>query len=444
MASPLYAQSTGYTVLDLSPDEVSSSSAAAINDAGIVAGLSEYSRLTRAAYTRSGTPFLWVRGLDFGISAATGVNAAGELTGYMQTSSNPWTIRPFRYSDARGVEILGSLGGDSYGVGINRWGHVVGWSYTDAGFTTHAFLSKPGQPMQDLGTLNGDGSSFAAAINDAGQIALHSSSHDGRWLAFRLTPGWEVQDVGTPQDASTFAAAINASGQVVGRMNRISVGAHAFRYTDGRGLEDLHTVSGGSSAAENINDAGTVVGYLFLPGAPAAHAFVYTDADGMLDLNTLIDPASGWVLNVASGINNAGEIVGQGRYRDDPKPRAFKLTPRPFDSTPPEITAATADRAVLWPANLQMVPITLTVAASDNLDPAPRCRIASMTSSELVDSGATQQTGDLTLALRAERNGWGSGRTYRIGVTCTDAAGNGANVDVDISVPHDKPGGQEE
>jgi probable HAF family extracellular repeat protein len=441
-ASALSAQSTGYTIQDLSPDETSSSSAVAINDDGIIAGSSEASRITRAVHTRSGTPFFWVPGLQFIASAASGVNAGGDLTGYMQVTTDPWRVDAFRYTAAGGVVSLGGLGGDSYGVAINRWGHVVGWSYYGSTSDAHAFLAKPGQSMQDLGTLSGAGSSFAAGINDAGQIALHSQTGEGRWLAFRLTPGWEQQDVGTPPDASTFAAGINASGQVVGRMIRPGVGTRAYRYTDGVGLEDLHTTAGGTSAAEGINDAGTVVGYLFAPGASTAHAFVYTDGEGMVDLNTRIDPRAGWVLNVASGINSAGEIVGQGRYGADPKPRAFKLTPRPLDVTAPEITAAVADRAYLWPANLQMIPVTISVSVTDDLDPAPLCRIVSVTSSELVDGAATQLTGDLTLALRAERYGSGDGRTYRVGVTCTDATGNTANADVDIRVPHDRPAGQ--
>jgi len=162
----------------------------------------------------------------------------------------------------------------------------------------------------------------------------------------------------------------------------------------------------------------------------------------MIDLNTRIDPSAGWVLNVASGINSAGEIVGQGHYAADPRPRGFKLTPLPPDVTAPTITAAVSNPTYLWPANLQMVPVAITVSVTDDFDPAPRCRIVSVTSSELVDGAATQVTGDLTLTLRAERYGAGTGRIYRVGVTCTDATGNSANADVDVRVPHDRPAGE--
>jgi probable HAF family extracellular repeat protein len=47
----------------------------------------------------------------------------------------------------------------------------------------------------------------------------------------------------------------------------------------------------------------------------------------MLDLNKLIPPNSGWELDVANGINDAGEIVGYGT-RNGTNLRAFLLTPQ--------------------------------------------------------------------------------------------------------------------
>ena len=225
----------------------------------------------------------------------------------------------------------------------------------------------------------------------------------------------------------------------VGRMDRTGVGTHAFRFTDGIGLQDIHTLGAGGSAAYGINDAGAVVGYAFT-GEPRPHAFLYTDADGMVDLNTRIDAGSGWVLNMALGINSAGEIVGQGTYQGDVNLRAFKLTPR-RDVTPPVIAAATADPASLWPANLRMVMVTIAVSVTDDQDPAPTCRISGVTSSEPTTPDAVQVTGDLTLNLRAERTGLNGGRTYYVAVACSDASGNSASTTVPVGVPHDQSGG---
>jgi probable HAF family extracellular repeat protein len=47
----------------------------------------------------------------------------------------------------------------------------------------------------------------------------------------------------------------------------------------------------------------------------------------MMDLNTLIDPLSGWTLNIANDINDTGWIVGYGTVGG--KTHAFLLTPEP-------------------------------------------------------------------------------------------------------------------
>ena len=42
------------------------------------------------------------------------------------------------------------------------------------------------------------------------------------------------------------------------------------------------------------------------------HAFFADVTGSMVDLNTLIDPASGWLLMDARGINDSGQITGFG------------------------------------------------------------------------------------------------------------------------------------
>jgi hypothetical protein len=46
----------------------------------------------------------------------------------------------------------------------------------------------------------------------------------------------------------------------------------------------------------------------------------------MQDLNKMISPRSGWVLLQANGINDAGQIVGDGLFHG--QSHAFLLTPR--------------------------------------------------------------------------------------------------------------------
>jgi poly(beta-D-mannuronate) lyase len=121
----------------------------------------------------------------------------------------------------------------------------------------------------------------------------------------------------------------------------------------------------------------------------------------------------------------------------------FNVTVR--DTTSPDIQSVTPSRAELWPVNHKMVPITLTVVSRDAVDPAPLTRIVSVTSNEPVNGpgdGNTaadwEITGPLTLNLRAERSGIGSGRVYTITVESTDNTGNLSRTTTSVTVPHNR------
>jgi hypothetical protein len=118
------------------------------------------------------------------------------------------------------------------------------------------------------------------------------------------------------------------------------------------------------------------------------------------------------------------------------------------DSVPPVIRKLVARPSSLWPPNHKMVPVEVTPTVVDVCDARPRCRIASVGSSEPV-TGKGDNTrpdwrvaGDLSLDLRAERAGGGSGRLYTITVECRDASGNASAGKVFVSVPHDQGGGR--
>jgi len=112
------------------------------------------------------------------------------------------------------------------------------------------------------------------------------------------------------------------------------------------------------------------------------------------------------------------------------------------DCEPPVVHSVGATPDVLWPPNHRMQPITLRVSASDNCG-STRARILSVTSSESAevdDRGQTapdwEITGDLTLNLRAERSGNGTGRVYTVTVQCTDDSGNSSTAQTHVTVPH--------
>jgi probable HAF family extracellular repeat protein len=281
-----------------------SSDAAALDSAGDVVG---------SASTSSGThPFLFHNGVlsDLGIAsgfnfnsgAATGVsvvspnsNPVVEVVGQFNGGSRRQAFsRAFLWQQNGGFTVLGTLGGQSASAtGINIKGLIVGSSLTASG-QNHAFVWQNGT-MSDLGTLPGGAFSSAAAINDAGAIA--GSSDDGNSVSHAVIFQNGVIDLGVPSDFT-------------------------------------------SSSANALNNAGVVVGAASAGGYRAvSHAFVAQNGS-ITDLNRLIPGNSGpWVLQTATGVNDAGEIVGTGTYNGTE--RAFLLTP----TTQPTVPAVPIDLA---------------------------------------------------------------------------------------------------
>jgi hypothetical protein len=107
------------------------------------------------------------------------------------------------------------------------------------------------------------------------------------------------------------------------------------------------------------------------------------------------------------------------------------------NTTPPTVCKLTATPNSIWPPNHKMIPVTITGTASGSCNPAS-CRIVSVSSNEKTEPGDWVITGNLTVNLRADRSGKGSGLIYTITVQCTDAAGNISTSTVTVSVAHDQ------
>lgn len=110
--------------------------------------------------------------------------------------------------------------------------------------------------------------------------------------------------------------------------------------------------------------------------------------------------------------------------------------------------APLASKYILWPPNHKMVDIAIQANAADNSGCVSITNV-DVLSSEPPDTDGDGNTipdftdpvvdGDLiTLQLRSERAGGGSGRTYSIVIEATDCAGNSTTAIVEISAPHDK------
>lgn len=107
---------------------------------------------------------------------------------------------------------------------------------------------------------------------------------------------------------------------------------------------------------------------------------------------------------------------------------------------PPDCSAVTAGSSVLWPPNNKMRLITLT-GATDPEGEAVTTTITGVTQDEQLDQGTPDAeagpAGD-SVYLRAERDGKGDGRVYRIAYTATDGSGGTCSGVVVVGVPHDQ------
>jgi hypothetical protein len=117
------------------------------------------------------------------------------------------------------------------------------------------------------------------------------------------------------------------------------------------------------------------------------------------------------------------------------------IKPTSADTTPPTITGMPAAGCNLWPPNHKLVQVA-TVTAADTGSGLASFTITG-TSNEPLDNDpdiviTPNGPGSLTIQLRAERLGTGTGRTYTLTASATDVAGNNATVTSTCTVPHDQ------
>jgi probable HAF family extracellular repeat protein len=200
------------------------------------------------------------------------------------------------------------------------------------GFGTHLtcspFLWQDGGMIQ-LPTLGGN-NGVATAINNRGEVsgfAENSIPDPGcpapQVLEFEPVV-WEkgvihkLPTFGGDPDGITYL--INDNGEVVGgsgtcaTFNRNSLNnllpVHALLWEKGKAT-DLGNLGGqtgqaGGNVAYGINNQGQVVGNSDLPDDTTFHAFLWTKRTGMQDLGTL----SGDVASLSISINDVGTVVG--------------------------------------------------------------------------------------------------------------------------------------
>ncbi len=204
-----------------------------------------------------------------------------------------------------------SVGQDSGGA---KGTYAVAYSLRSNGYLTRVPLLPP-KGTSWVGTATG--------INDAGEIVgfeILPKGAGGRAVRFYQNGPAQVLPVGAT-GASTSAQAINVYGDVIG-----NAGSQAYLYKNNRVtyLPRPPGETAGNAVAYAINASDEIVGDIVT--ATGSTAFLYVNGKSY-DLNSLLAPKSGWTITHAAGINDAGQIIGNGNDAAVPAGGSFSMKP---------------------------------------------------------------------------------------------------------------------
>lgn len=410
-----------------------------IDAAGTVVGQSDSPDGPRGFRAAPGLPAVGLPGLGGPYAAACGINAAGQIAGYginpsfqqhafrIETDNTVTPIVPFEgpagSGYACGIDASGRVGGRATSAGAFRAftfesgspvnvdtfvtslestveslvsGTAVGWFMSSADGMPHAFVNTAGGSA-DLNTLITPGTGwqldYAFAVNASGSIA-GVGRLNGQPRAFRLT---RVESGDTTAPTIT---ALSASPSTIAPPNlamvTVDISASATDDRDPAPVCSVTGIDGHGAPATDFMVTGTLSGWVRARGG-ATYTFAVSCAD-----------LAG---NAATG--SVDVVV-------------------PPDTTAPVIHSLAATPSTIWPPNGALVPVTLSVSATDDVDAAPSCAISSIGVVPTSGPDDYATTGPLSAKVRAV-----GGRTYTLAVTCRDTAGNHASSAVAVVVPPD-------
>jgi probable HAF family extracellular repeat protein len=257
--------------------------------------------------------------------SASGIIVGGSENGLIDPLLGVPENRGVMWTRNGNIIDLGTLegGNESFAAAVNNRGQVAGWAANTIPdsfsigcifvcFTTQtrAFVWRDGV-VRDLGTLGGP-DALTQAINERGQIIgisyISSIPNPDSGIPTIDPFLWEngtMVDIGSLGGTFGGANFINNRGEVVGISNLPGDTTH-HPFLWSRGiLKDLGTLGGVSGEAYWINDSGDVVGRADLSGSSSHHAFLWKNGV-MTDLG-LISP---WPCSTAVSVNLSDQTVG--------------------------------------------------------------------------------------------------------------------------------------
>jgi len=232
--------------------------------------------------------------VDLGVNtSAAAINDAGQVAGS--------TNHAFLYQNGILID-LGTLAGGSWTLaeGLSGNGDVAGYGDTAVGI--RGFVWVPGEGLEELGTLGG-GSSYGMSVDDAGRAAGSAAVtggylHAAEWLNGAAT------DLGTLGGNNSYAYGINDAGMIVGySWTGGNVTTHGFIVVNGV-MIDLNSLLPAAdngwviTAAYGINDEDQIAGEALYGGV--AHAVLLNDppaAPAFNNLGSAVPEPATWLLS---------------------------------------------------------------------------------------------------------------------------------------------------
>ncbi|HSI36270.1 MAG: hypothetical protein ACAI43_19195 [Phycisphaerae bacterium] len=270
----------GYTLIDLGVStEYTGNIGHQINNAGVVVN-------SHGVYLPGGKgkfSYLKLNPAGTNFSSAAGLNNAGVVVGdafHIATQESNATLYSYSKS-AKGYTALNLGNGENRGSDahvINELGQVGGTLQTDD-YESHAFLAgvKRGRVgITDLQELLPASANFefrsVESLNNNGQMIVRGgtigSVTSGRSWLVKVTKngmGYVELPALDPANPGQYAKAINDKGVMVGEGSQAGFNAfHGVMWVAGKkgvGAVDLGTLGGKKSAAFDVNNAGTIVGF---------------------------------------------------------------------------------------------------------------------------------------------------------------------------------------
>ena len=244
-------------------------------------------------------------------------------------------------------------------------------------------------------------------------------------------------------NGSSMTVPVDANGQASFTTTTIAAGAYSMIASYAG--DDTSVPSGSAPLAFTVAKAPQSINFAALPSKTFGDPPFTVTAAGGASGNPVTFAASGdctssgvdgsaITLTTAGSCTIAASQAGNDNYDAAASvSRAFSI----LDLTPPVIASVTPSVASIWPPNKRIVGVSITVAATDDVDPAPSCQVTTVSANE-GSAGDAQVSGRFAVSLRADRDGNGGGRVYTIGVRCVDASGNASSAATTVTVPHDQ------